>query len=116
MKLNVQHFNVRSTHELDSLIENRIFALRPRVHIDEALVRLECRFERSPAFGVRIHLVTPGPDIVVEGYDHTLLAAIRKAVAEIDTRLAHRDAKRLQRARSNLNSPAARARNSNAWR
>lgn len=116
MKLNVQHFNVRSTDKLDSLIENRILALQPRLQIDQALVRLECRFERSPAFGVHIHLVTPGPDIVVEGQDHTLLAAIHKAVAKIDTRLAHRDAKRLQRARSNLNSPAARARNSNAWR
>ena len=116
MKLNLEHHNLRSTDELDSLIENRILALQPRLRIDEAHVRLECRFESSPAFGVRIHLVTPGPDVFAEGRDHTIHAAIHKVLGEIESRLDHRVAKRQQRARSNLQAPAARARNGHAGR
>ena len=110
MKLNVQHHNLRSTHEVDLLIENRILALEPRVQIDEAKVRLECRFESSPAFGARIHLVTPGPDVFAEGRDHTIRAAVRKAVSEVESKLSHREVKRRQRVRSTLKAPAARAR------
>jgi ribosome-associated translation inhibitor RaiA len=116
MKLTLEHHNLRSTHELDSLIENRILALQPRLQIDEAHVLLECRFESSPAFGVRIHLVTPGPDVFGEGRDHTIHAAIQKALGEIESRLVHRQAKRQQRARSNLQAPATRARNGHSGR
>ena len=62
MKLTVQHHHLRSSDELDSLIENRILALQPRLQIDEANVQLACSLEESPAFSVRVHLVTPGPD------------------------------------------------------
>ena len=110
MKLNVQHLNLRSTHELDSLVENRILALQPRLQIDEANIRLECRLESSPAFGVHIHLVTPGPDVFAEGRDHTIRAAVRKAMSEIESRLGHREAKRRQRVRGSVKAPAARAR------
>ena len=116
MKLTVQHHHLRSTHELDSLIENRILALQPRLQIDEAHVRMECRSELSPAFGVRIRLVTPGPDVFAEGCDHTIHAAIHKAMGKIESRLDHREAKRLQRARSNLQTPATRARNGHSGR
>lgn len=97
MKLTLQHHNVRSTHALDSLIENRILELGPRLQIDEAHIRLECRFESSPAYGVRIHLVTPGPDVFAEGRDHTIQAAIHKALGEIEARLGHREARRARR-------------------
>ncbi len=106
MKLTVQHHNLRSSDELDSLIENRILALQPRLHIDEARVRLECRFEQSPAFSVRVHLVTPGPDLVAERRDHTLRAAIDKVMADLEANLSHRREKRLRRVRSNLQEPA----------
>jgi ribosome-associated translation inhibitor RaiA len=111
MKLTLEHHNLPSTHELDALIENRILALQPRLQIDEAHVRLECRFESSLPFGVRIHLVTPGADVFAEGRDHTIHAAIHKALGEIESRLDHRTAKRQQGARSNLQAPAVRARN-----
>ena len=80
MKLTVQHHHLRSSDDLDSLIENRILALQPRLQIDEAHVRLECRFEESPAFSVHVHLVTPGPDVFAESRDHTLRAAFAKAL------------------------------------
>ncbi len=102
MKLNVQHLNLRSIHELDSLVEDRILALQPRLQIDEANVRLECRWEESPAYRVAVHLVTPGPDLLAEGRDHTLRAAIHKAVADIEDKLGERARKPLRRSRSNL--------------
>ena len=108
MKLNVQHHNLRSTHELDSLVEERILALQPRLQIDEAKIRLECRWEESPAYRVAIHLVTPGPDVLAEGRDHTIRAAIAKAVADIEAKLGHRASKPLRRLRSNLQTPAPR--------
>jgi ribosomal subunit interface protein len=107
MKLNVQHHNLRSTHELDSLLEERIFKLEPRLQIDEACVRLECRWERSPAYRVAIHIVTPGPDLEAEGRDHTIRAAIGKAFLELEDRFRDREHKSNRRARSNLQTPAA---------
>ena len=107
MKLNVQHLNLRSIHELDSLVEDRILALQPRLQIDEANVRLECRSEESPAYRVAVHLVTPGPDLLAEGRDHTLRTAIRKALLELEDRFQDREHKSIRRVRSNLQTPAA---------
>ena len=84
MKLTMQHLHVRSRDELDSLIENRILALQPRLQIEEANIRLECRYEESPAYTVRVHLVIPGPDLFVEGTDHTLRAAFGKVNYVLD--------------------------------
>ena len=108
MKLTVQHHHLRSNDELDSLIENRILALQPRLQIDEASVRLECRLEASPSFRVRVHLVTPGPDVLAESCDHTLQAAIQKVMADVETKIGSRFEKRRRRVRSNLQEPALR--------
>jgi ribosome-associated translation inhibitor RaiA len=89
---------------LDSLIENRILALQPRLRIDEGHVRLECRFESSPAFGVRIHLVTPGLDVFAESRDHTLRAAFAKAMTQLREQITSRATKRVQRLKSNLSA------------
>ena len=105
MKLTVQHHHLRSTDDLDSLIEERIIALQPRLQIDEANVRLECRFEESPAFVVRVHLVTPGPDVVAESRDHTIRAAVNKVMAALEEQINQRARKRIRRVRSNLQEP-----------
>jgi ribosomal subunit interface protein len=107
MKLNVQHHNIRSTDELDSLLEERILKLEPRLQIDEACVRLECRWEKSPAYRVAIHIATPGPDLETEGRDHTVRAAIGKAFLDLEDRLRDREHKSIRRVRSNLQRPAA---------
>jgi ribosome-associated translation inhibitor RaiA len=108
MKLITQHYNLRSTDEMDSLLEERILAFEPRLQIDEARVRLECRREESPGYFVAIHIVTPGPDLRVEGRDHTIRAAISKAVASLEDMLKHRASKPLRRHQSNLQVPAVR--------
>ena len=108
MKLITQHHNLRSTDELDSLLEEHILAFEPRLQIDEARVRLECRWEQSPACFVAIHIVTPGPDLRAEGRDHTIRAAIGKAVTDLAAKLGHRVRKPFRRFRSNLQVRAAR--------
>ena len=106
MKLTVQHHHLRSTDELDSLIENQILALQTRLQIDEANVRLECRNEESPPFSVRVHLVTPGPDVVAESRDHTLRAAVIKVMAVLEEKIGSRALKRFRRLRNNLQAPS----------
>lgn len=108
MKLTVQHRNLRSTDEVDSLLEERIIELQPRLQIDEARVSLECRWQHSPAYRVAIHIVTPGPDLQAEGQDHTIHAAIGKALVNLEGRLRHRALKPARRVRSNLQMPATR--------
>ena len=105
MKLTLEHHHLRSTDELDSAIEERILALQPRLQIEEANVRLECHYEASPAFRVRIHLVTPGPDVFAEGRDHTIPAAIDKVMSELTARIGHRLRKRRRRARGSHQEP-----------
>ena len=105
MRLITEHENLRSTDELDSLVEERILAFEPRLQIDEARVRLECRWDMSPAYRVAIHLVTPGPDLEAEGQDHTIRAAIGKAFLDLETRLRDRERKPIRRVRSNLQTP-----------
>jgi hypothetical protein len=48
MKLTLHHLHNRSTHEADSLLEERILELGDRLQIDEARVRLEWIRELSP--------------------------------------------------------------------
>lgn len=105
MKMTLQHHHVRSNDELDSLIENRILALQPALRIDEANVRLECRFGESPAFNVHVHLVTPGPDVRTAGRGHTLRAAIQQALTQLAASVRGRDAQRRRRARGNRQAP-----------
>jgi ribosomal subunit interface protein len=102
MKLNVQHFDIRSAHVLEGFIEKRILALQPDLQIDEANVRLEHRREASPAFRIHVHLVTPGPDVMAEGRDHTIHAAIDKVMAKLERQIANRWLKRSQRIKSDL--------------
>jgi ribosome-associated translation inhibitor RaiA len=102
MKLTVQHHHIRSTAELDSLLEERILALQPRLQIDEANIRLERRHDQSPAFSVSVHLVTPGPDVIAEASDHSTRAAIGKVLAELERKIGERNLKRTRRVRSNL--------------
>jgi ribosome-associated translation inhibitor RaiA len=106
MKVTLEHHHLRSTDELDSLIEEQILALQSRLQIAEANVRLEHRQENSPAFWVHVHLVTPGPDVVAESRDHTLRAAIEKVMAALEGRIGDRLEGRRRRVQGKLQEPA----------
>lgn len=107
MKMTIRHINVRSTDSVDSLVEDRILALQPRLEVEEARVRLERRHDLSPPFRVSIHIVTPGPDLQAEDQDHTLVAAIAKVMDALETKIAVREKKKTRRVRGNLQAPAA---------
>jgi ribosome-associated translation inhibitor RaiA len=108
MRLTIQHWHVRSTDDLDSRVEERLLALAPRLRIEEAIVAFDYRYEESPAFNVRIHLVTPGPDLRVEAADHTIFAAFDRALTDLNRKLDRRDRNRAGRTRSNQQKPAYR--------
>lgn len=107
MKLTLQHFDLRSTDALDTLIEERLLALQTRLQIDEASVRLERHWGASPAFRVQVHLVTPGPDVLAEDRDHTLRAAVEKVLAELELKINGRALRRMRRVRGDRQAPAA---------
>ena len=90
MRLVLHHRFVRSTHDLDSLVEERILALAPRLAIEQANICLEHRPEASPAYRVTIHLVVPGPDLRAEAVNHTLPTAFDKALAALEAQWAKR--------------------------
>lgn len=101
MRLNLQHFNVRSLHGLDWWVEKQILALGQVRQIDEANIRLVRMETASPAYQVNIHLVTPGPDVFAESRDHTVRAAFQKAMKQLHDTLTSRASKQVQRLKSN---------------
>jgi ribosome-associated translation inhibitor RaiA len=107
MRLNVQHLNLPSLDKLDSWVEQQIFALGRTRQIDEANIRLVRLENASPAYQVRVHLVTPGPDVFAESRDHTLRAAFAKAMTQLREQISRRTAKRLHRWKSRLSLRAA---------
>lgn len=110
MRLNVQHFSIASTDALDSWVEHQILSLGRLRQIDEANVKLERHPEISPAYQVKVHLVTPGPDVFAESRDHTLRAAFTKVMVQLRDTITSREAKRLQKTKSQLSPPGAKAR------
>lgn len=105
MKLTLQHASIRSTDPLDSWVERRILELEQRLPIDEASVRLAHRPELSPPYEVAVHLVTPGPDVLATGRDHTLRAAFAKVMRQLEVRIANRTTRHQERARTAAASP-----------
>ena len=104
MRLNLQHLNLRSLDILDSWVEQQIFALGRTRQIDEANIRLERLANASPAYQVKVHLVTPGPDVFAESRDHTLRAAFTKAVKQLRDTITHRAARRVHKMKSQLSA------------
>jgi ribosome-associated translation inhibitor RaiA len=105
MKLNVQFLNIPSIHEHSAWVNEQILALGDARRIDGANARIVRLAEASPAYQVNVHLATPGPDLFVESRDHTLRAAVSKAISELREQIATRAAKPLRRLKSNLNAP-----------
>lgn len=97
MKTTVTRLGVLVSKHPDSWVAARLAGIAGRRKIDQARVRLVRHRDRSPAFQVSIHLVTPGPDLFADAADHTLDAAFAKALAELDGTLAERGAKRARR-------------------
>ena len=97
MKLTLTHHNHVPSQSNIEFIRAELESLRPDLQIDEARVRLERSLASSPPFSASFHLVTPGPDVMVESTDHTLRAALHKALLAIKDKIGHRQWKRARR-------------------
>jgi ribosome-associated translation inhibitor RaiA len=102
MRLNLHHLNLHSLETIDTWVKKQLFALGQARRIDEANVSLVRHKNASPLYQVNVHLVTPGPDLFAESRDHTLRAALVKAIAQLRAQTTSHTAKRLQRFKSNL--------------
>ena len=107
MKIHVKHLHHQPSASFTAHLEKQLHAFTEIRQIDEARVTLEHRLEASPPFRVALHLVTPGPDFTAEAVDHTLRAALAKAVEELHDKIEDRVLKRSRRARDNLRELAA---------
>lgn len=115
MKFILKHLHHNPSPSLAATIRRQLDELGKSLRIDEAHVVVARRREASPPFRVAAHLVTPGPDVFAEADDHTLYAALRKAVAQLEDRIRHRHLKRAKRIKNRSVHPlrlaAAGARN-----
>ena len=102
MQIVIAHKHVKSVDEQDRLVEQRLFALADRLQIDEARVVFERRWDGAPPYRVGIHIVTPGPDVLAEGMDQTLPAAVLKSLRQLEGKVRDRANRTRQRSRSHL--------------
>ena len=99
MKVNIQHRHGGNKELTERLIKSSLSMIGQRRRITEAFIRIEERPELSPSVTMLAHLVTPGPDIVVQASDHSLAAAISKADQKIRTCIAEKERKIADRSR-----------------
>lgn len=97
IKLTLTHRNHAPSASIVEMIGRELKSLEPDLQIDEARVHLERSLTDSPPFSASFHLVTPGPDVIVQAADHTLRAALLKAIAAVKDKITHRHLKRTRR-------------------
>lgn len=90
MKLTIHHQKLRSSHALDSMVEQQIFVLTELIRVDDATVVLQHRPEESPAYRAEVRVAVSGPDLTVEAVDHTIENAFLRAATELETKLRER--------------------------
>ena len=80
MKLILRSKHQKTSPSFAANVAERMEELNRMLQIDEARVVVDRHPEASPAFRVAAHLVTPGPDVFANAVDHTLAAALKKAL------------------------------------
>lgn len=114
MNLIIYHRQVHCPGSVPALVERRLGALARTHRIEQAEVRLHDEPEASPRFQASVYLRVPGPDIHATGCDHTVAVAVEKALRAVESQLAARAVRRLQRQRGPLHlSPVVRT--GRAW-
>ena len=108
MRFNLHRLNLRSLETVDAWVKKQLFVLGQARQIDEANVRLVRHENASPAYQVNMHLVTRGPDVFAESRDHTLRAALVKAIDQLHAQITSRAAKRMQSLKSNIKAHRSR--------
>jgi ribosomal subunit interface protein len=85
-----------------NLVMEQLHRLKSLTDIESAEVILEQQRDSAPAYRVRVLLVVPGPDFHAEAMDHTLPAALHKAVEDLARQIRGRQTKRVERRKSRL--------------
>ncbi len=98
MKIVAQYLNHKPSASFAEHLEKELRCFGAIRQIDEARASLEVHPEISPQFRVSLHLVTPGPDFMAEAVDHTMRAALGKAINELHEKIENRLANRKRRA------------------
>ncbi len=102
MKTTLQYRSLNADVASAHLVQEHLNHLQSLTDIEAAQVILERQREATPAFRARMVLVVPGPDYHADAVDHTLAAALHKAVENLKRQILARQAKCRVKAKSNL--------------
>jgi ribosome-associated translation inhibitor RaiA len=102
MKLTLTYHGFKADPAWKALVEHQLKRLQELAAIVSAQVTLEWQHEIKPAFRVLALLEVPGPDFHTEASDHTLQAALLKAVKDLERQIRARKASRADRRKTNL--------------
>jgi ribosome-associated translation inhibitor RaiA len=102
MKLTLSFRGFKAHPSWTALVEQQLTRLQRLTAVVSAQVTLEWRREIKPAFSVLALVEVPGPDFHVQATDHTLQAALLKAVKDLERQVRSRKLSRADRRRTNL--------------
>jgi ribosome-associated translation inhibitor RaiA len=102
MKTSLRYLGLNAQAAWNRLVQEHLSLLQKLANIESAEVVLERKRNGTPAFRARMVLVVPGPDYHAEAADHTLAAALRKAVQNLKRQIQARQTKRRVNGKSNL--------------
>jgi ribosome-associated translation inhibitor RaiA len=102
MKTSLRYLGLNAHANWDRIVQRHLNLLPKLTNIESAHVVLERQREETPPFRAHVVLVVPGPDYHAEAADHTLTAALRKAVANLEVQIRTRQTNRRNKGKSNL--------------
>lgn len=102
MKTTLRYLGLNADATSTQLAQEHLNHLQSLTDIEAAQVILERRQEGTPAFRAHVVLVVSGPDYHAEAVDHTLSAAVHKAVANLQRQIQARHNQRRVKGKSNL--------------
>jgi ribosome-associated translation inhibitor RaiA len=102
MKILLFYRGLKARPVWQALVEAQFKKLQKLASVVSAKVTLEWQQGIKPAFRVLALLEVPGPDFHAEGRDHTLQAALLKAVKDLERQIRSRKARRADRWKTKL--------------
>ena len=115
MKILLRYCGLNARPRWQGLVEAQLRRLEGLAAIGSAQVTLEKQSEVKPAFRVLTLLEVPGPDFHAEGSDHTLEAALLKAVKNLEKQIRSRQHRRADKRKTNLQLGLIPARSAGGW-
>lgn len=102
MKTTLRYLGLNAQAAWNRLVQAQLHLLKKLANIESAEVVLERHRSGTPAFRARMALVVPGPDFHAVAVDHTLAAAVRKTVQNLQRQIQARQTNRRGNGKSNL--------------